>query len=80
MELMPSATLTTLYNQLKGIELYARQYYLKEGSTGLGASPDPSQGGENGGDEGGGQNSGLDDDKLNIDDENKDGNPWDIAW
>lgn len=58
MELMPSATLTTLYNQLKGIELYARQYYLKEGSTGSGASPDPSQGGENGGDEGGGQNSG----------------------
>jgi len=26
------------------------------------------------------QTSGLDDDKLNIDDENKDGNPWDIAW
>ena len=67
MDLMPSAELTTLYNQLKGIELYARQYYLKEGSTGSGASPDPSQGtaspdpsqgGENGGDEGGGQNSG----------------------
>ena len=26
------------------------------------------------------QTTGLDDDKLNIDDENKDGNPWDIAW
>ena len=26
------------------------------------------------------QTSGLDVDKLNIDDENKDGNPWDIAW
>ena len=61
MELMPSAELTNLYNQLKGIEIYARQYYLKEGSTGSGAaaspdnsqgggaSPDPSQGGENGG-------------------------------
>ena len=52
LDLMPSAELTTLYTQLKGIELYARQYYLKEGSTGSGsgtASPDPSQGGENGG-------------------------------
>ena len=64
MELMPSATLTTLYNQLKGIELYARQYYLKEGSTGSGsnsgggASPNPSQGGENGG-EGGSQGTGT---------------------
>ena len=51
LDLMPSAELTTLYTQLKGIELYARQYYLKEGSTGSGsgtASPDPSQGGENG--------------------------------
>ena len=56
LDLMPSAELTTLYTQLKGIELYARQYYLKEGSTGSGgggsngsgggtASPDPSQGG-----------------------------------
>lgn len=26
------------------------------------------------------QTSGLDDDKLNIDDENKDGNPWEDAW
>ena len=58
LDLMPSAELTTLYTQLKGIELYARQYYLKEGSTGSGgggsngsgggtASPDPSQGGGN---------------------------------
>ena len=50
LDLMPSTELTTLYTQLKGIELYARQYYLKEGSTGSGngtASPDPSQGGEN---------------------------------
>lgn len=26
------------------------------------------------------QTSGLDDDNLNIDDENKDGNPWEDAW
>ena len=48
LDLMPSAELTTLYTQLKGIELYARQYYLKEGSTGSGsgtASPDPGTGG-----------------------------------
>ena len=60
MELMPSAEMTTLYNQLKGIEIYARQYYLKEGSTGSGAgqaSPDPSQGGENGGQQTGGDNN-----------------------
>ena len=52
MELLPSAELTALYNQLKGIEIYARQYYLNEGSTGSGSgtgtSPNPSQGGENG--------------------------------
>ena len=47
MDLMPSAELTAFYNQLKGIELYAKQYYLKEGSTGSGggASPSPSEGG-----------------------------------
>ena len=33
MDLMPSAELTALYTQLKGIELYARQYYLKDGSA-----------------------------------------------
>ena len=26
------------------------------------------------------QTSGLDDDKLNIDGDDLDGNPWDIAW
>jgi hypothetical protein len=52
-ELMPSAELTTLITQLKGIELYARQYIIKDGSnqngTGQqgGTSPDPSQGGGN---------------------------------
>ena len=33
-ELMPSAELTTLITQLKGIELYARQYYINSGKTG----------------------------------------------
>ncbi len=37
-ELMPSAELTTLITQLKGIELYARQYYLNGGS-GTGDNP-----------------------------------------
>ena len=55
MDLMPSAELTALYTQLKGIELYARQYYLKEG-TGSGSS------GNNGSDEGGGQQGGGGDD------------------
>ena len=45
MDLMPSAELTALYNQLKGIELYARQYYLKDGSAsgngGGGDNPTP---------------------------------------
>ena len=36
-ELMPSAELTTLITQLKGIELYARQYYLNNG-TGTGTN------------------------------------------
>ena len=58
MDLLPSTELTALYNQLKGIEIYARQYYLNEGSTGSGSgtgtSPNPSQGGENGGNTGGG--------------------------
>ena len=44
MDLMPSAELTALYTQLKGIELYARQYYLKDGSAsgngGGGDNPD----------------------------------------
>ena len=55
MDLMPSTELTALYTQLKGIELYARQYYQKEGSTGSGS------GGNSGSDEGGGQQGGGDD-------------------
>lgn len=43
MDLMPSAELTALYTQLKGIELYARQYYLKDGS----ASGNNGGGGDN---------------------------------
>ena len=35
-ELMPTAELNALITQLKGIELYARQYYLNEGATGGG--------------------------------------------
>lgn len=45
LDLMPSAELTALYNQLKGIEIYARQYYLKDGVTsngGGGDTPTPS--------------------------------------
>ena len=48
MELMPSAELTTLYNQLKGIELYARQYYIGKPSSGSGVTtpttPDSGEG------------------------------------
>lgn len=48
MELLPSAELTALYNQLKGIEIYARQYYLNEGATGSGTGEGgtPSEGGD----------------------------------
>lgn len=35
-DLMPSAELTNLITQLKGIELYARQYIIKDGSNGTG--------------------------------------------
>ena len=45
-ELMPSAELTTLITQLKGIELYAKQYYLNIGK-GTGTN-----GGDPGGDPG----------------------------
>ena len=31
MDLMPSDALTALYTQLKGFELYAKQYYLSKG-------------------------------------------------
>lgn len=53
MDLMPSAELTALRTQLKGIELYARQYYLSTGST---ASGSGSTGGSStsGGDNSGG--------------------------
>jgi len=68
MELMPSAELTTLYTQLRGIELYARQYYL----SGSGSSNQNNQnnsensgnsGENNGGDlppSGGGETGGDD--------------------
>ena len=48
MELMPSAELSAFYNQLKGIEIYARQYYLNEGATGSGTGEGgtPSEGGD----------------------------------
>ena len=47
MDLMPSAELTTLYNQLKGIELYARQYYLNGKGSGSGVNNGDSD--DNGG-------------------------------
>ena len=40
MELMPSAELTALYTQLKGLERYARQYYLND-TPGGGDEPTP---------------------------------------
>lgn len=40
MDLMPSAELTALYNQLKGIELYACRYYLNIQTSGSGAEGD----------------------------------------
>ena len=45
MDLLPSAELTALYNQLKGIEIYARQYYLNEGATGSGSGDGGNSGG-----------------------------------
>ena len=45
MELLPSAELTALFNQLKGIEIYARQYYLNEGATGSGSGDGGNSGG-----------------------------------
>ena len=56
MELMPSAELTALYNQLKGIELYARQYYIGKPSSSSGAG---SSGGST--NNGGGTDSGTTD-------------------
>jgi len=55
MDLMPSAALTELYNQLHGFELYAKQYYISggSGSQGEGGSTEPGNSGttepENGG-------------------------------
>ena len=64
MALMPSAELTQLYNQLKGIELYARQYYISGGSSSSsqqgggsqqgGTTPEDNGGGDNGGGDNGG--------------------------
>ena len=43
MELMPSTELTALYTQLKGIELYARQYYLKDNAPAAAPAPAAAQ-------------------------------------
>lgn len=68
MDLTPSEELTALYTQLKGFEIYARQYYLKEGNSGSSegqgsgsGSGSQGQGGSGSGQEGsgsGGQQSG----------------------
>ena len=61
-DLMPSAELTNLITQLKGIELYARQYIIKDGSNGTGTggtgtgsndNDNPSTGGSGQGEGGG---------------------------
>jgi len=58
MDLMPSAELTTLYNQLKGIELYARQYYLNGKGSGSGVNNgDSDDNGGSGSSEQGGSSS-----------------------
>ena len=52
MELMPSAELTALYTQLRGIELYARQYYIGTSSSGSSSenpTPTPGEGGDDDG-------------------------------
>ena len=69
-ELMPSAELTTLITQLKGIELYAKQYYLNTGKgTGTNAN-----GGDSGGDSG---NPGNPGDPGDSGDPGNSGNPGD---
>lgn len=50
MDLMPSDELTNLYNQLKGLELYARQYYLKDNHAGSGSGSNSGGGTSGGGD------------------------------
>ena len=53
MELLPSAQLSALYTQLKGIELYARQYYLNDtpasSGTGTGSGSSSGSGSTSGG-------------------------------
>ena len=68
MELMPSAELTALCTQLKGIELYAKQYYISSGSSSApngdqgGSTPSDDSGttepGGEGGEQGGGEQDG----------------------
>ena len=41
MDLMPSDALTALYTQLKGFELYAKQYYLPKGKDEPEPEPEP---------------------------------------
>ena len=41
MDLMPSDALTALYTQLKGFELYAKQYYLSKGKDEDEPEPEP---------------------------------------
>jgi len=41
MDLLPSDELTALYTQLKGFELYAKQYYLPKGKDEPEPEPEP---------------------------------------
>ena len=69
-ELMPSAELTTLITQLKGIELYAKQYYLNIGKgTGTNAN-----GGDSGDDPGNPGNPGDSGDSGNSGNSGDSGN------
>ena len=54
MVLIPSPELTALYNQLKGIELYARQYYIKDGGGASNDNDNPNDNNGGGGDDNGG--------------------------
>lgn len=56
-ELMPSAELTTLVKQLKGIELYAKQYYISS-SSGASQTASDANGGSSDGSGSGGSTSG----------------------
>ena len=57
LELVPSAELTALVTQLKGIELYAKQYYISNGKPSGGGSGSVSQSGS-GSNSGSGSGSG----------------------